>query len=381
MKLKQFLITLKNYTAIGLIALVFLEIAFQFSSFKSLQNLPGFNNLYKVSDRDKFGKSSCGSYLWKSQFIKRYESDSELINDTRLHNTHPTRGWTPKPNLSVTIDNIKYTTNQQGHRALKDYKPNPEQYTVLVVGDSYTFGNDTDDSFLWTNLLQAKDRRLNIINLGVGGYGLDQIYITLKESIKTYQPDLVIAAFISDDLFRMRFDFRDYKKPILKIKGDELIVKNTPIGSLEETYQEIKQELKWTTIPVLKLDDVIYNLSISCREVSYKLASKVFREMEEIAREEKADFLLTYLASHPEVENPNHTSYGEKVFRQFISEHEVNAFNTRPYFLEGNKAGKNYTGGHYQKSESILVGDIIYDKIKDSKSFQTFIADRVSPSP
>ncbi|WP_204104584.1 MULTISPECIES: SGNH/GDSL hydrolase family protein [Spirulina sp. CCY15215] len=381
MKLKQFLITLKSYTAIGLITLVFLEIAFQFSSFKPLQNLSGFNNLYKVSDRDKFGDSACGSYWWKSQFIKRYESDRGLIRDARLHDTHPTRGWTPKPNLSVTIDNIKYTTNQQGHRALKDYKPNPEQYTVLVVGDSYTFGIDTDDSFLWTNLLQAKDRRLNIINLGVGGYGLDQIYITLKESIKTYQPDLVIAAFISDDIFRMRFDFRDYKKPILKIKGDKLIVKNTPIGSLEETYQEVKQELKWTTIPFLKLDDVVYNLSISCREVNYQLPSKVFLEMLQIAQQEKADFLLTYLASNPEVENPNHTSYGEKVFQQFISENEVDSLNTRPYFLAGNKAGKNYGGGHYQKSESILVGDIIYDRIKDSKSFQTFIVDRVSPSP
>ncbi|MEM9541947.1 MAG: hypothetical protein AAGA60_20925, partial [Cyanobacteria bacterium P01_E01_bin.42] len=196
MKLKQFLDTLKSYTLIGLITFSFLEVAFQFSSLKPLQNLPGFNNLYRVSDRDRFGDSACGSYWWKSQYIKRYESNRGLMRDARLNDPHPTRGWTPRANLNVTIGDVTYTTNQQGHRALKDYEPNPQQYTVLVVGDSYSFGIDTDDSFLWTNLLQEKDRRLNIINLGVAGYGLDQIYITLKETIETYKPDLVIAAFI-----------------------------------------------------------------------------------------------------------------------------------------------------------------------------------------
>ena len=139
--------------------------------------------------------------------------------------------------------------------------------------------------------------------------------------------------------------------------------------------------MRWQTIPLLKLDDVIYNLSISCREVSYNLVSKTFLEMQKIARENGAEFLLTYLASFPEVENPDHTSYGEKVLRQFVAENSVNYLNTRPHFLEGNEQGQNYSGGHYQKAESILVRDIIYDKITNLDSFQTFIADRVSPSP
>ncbi|MBP0020999.1 MAG: SGNH/GDSL hydrolase family protein [Cyanobacteria bacterium SBLK] len=381
MKFKQFLDTLKSYTIIGLITFLFLEIAFQFSSLEPLQNLPGFNNLYKVSDRDKFGDSACGSYWWKSQYIQRYESDRGLMRDARLNDPHPTRGWTPRANLNVSIGDVTYTTNQQGHRALQDYEPNSERYTILVVGDSYSFGIDTDDSFLWTNLLQAKDKRLNIINLGVAGYGLDQIYITLKETIALYKPNLVIAAFISDDIFRMRFNFRDYKKPQLKIRGNELIVSNTPIGNLEETYREVKQELRWKVIPVVKLDDVLYNLSVSCREVSYKLASKTFLEMQKISIENEAEFLLTYLASSPEVENPDHTSYGEKVLQQFIIENPMTHLNTRPYFLEGNERGENYHGGHYQKAESSLVSNIIYDKITSLDSFHTFIADRIAPSP
>ncbi|MEM9543113.1 MAG: hypothetical protein AAGA60_26925, partial [Cyanobacteria bacterium P01_E01_bin.42] len=154
-----------------------------------------------------------------------------------------------------------------------------------------------------------------------------------------------------------------------------------PIGGLAETYREVKKELHWQVIPVLKLDDVLYNLSVSCREVSYKLASQTFLEMQKVATEKEAEFLLTYLASTPEVENPDHTSYGEKVFRQFIAENSVTHLNTRPHFLEGNKQGKNYSGGHYQKAESILVGNVIYDKITDLDSFQTFIADRIAPSP
>ncbi|MGK7924863.1 MAG: hypothetical protein AB4290_06330, partial [Spirulina sp.] len=111
------------------------------------------------------------------------------------------------------------------------------------------------------------------------------------------------------------------------------------------------------------------------------LASKTLLEMQKIALDRDAEFLLTYLASFPEVQNPEHTSYGEKVLRQFVAENPVNYLNTRPYFLEGNERGQNYSGGHYQQAESMLVKDIIYDKMMNLDSFQTFIADRVTPSP
>ena len=160
------------------------------------------------------------------------------------HLPHKTRGWTPKPNISLIKDGYRYTTNNLGHRALEDYTYDNDQYQILIVGDSYTFGVDTDDSCVWPNMLEALDNRLNVINLAVGGYGIDQMYITLRETISFYKPNLVIVAFIGDNIWRAMLDFRDYKKPKFDINGDTLVLTNTPIGSIEEVYKETFHEVR-----------------------------------------------------------------------------------------------------------------------------------------
>jgi hypothetical protein len=100
--------------------------------------------------------------------------------------THETRGWTPKPNLSVVVDGNNYTTNELGQRSLNSYSYNSQQYQILVIGNSLTFGIDADDSFIWPNMLQASDTRFNIVDLSVGGYGIDQMSLTLEETIDSY---------------------------------------------------------------------------------------------------------------------------------------------------------------------------------------------------
>ncbi|MDB9312308.1 hypothetical protein PN462_04265 [Spirulina sp. CS-785/01] len=374
--MKSFRKSLQTYSIITLITLGILETVFQVVQLKFLHQYEGLEHLYNISNRETYENAACDSGWWKWRFVQRYEAGKGLIKDDSLHRPHPSRGWTPQANLSVKINGNQYTTNSQGQRDLEDYQPNPDQYTVLIVGNSYTFGLDTDDSFVWPTLLENLDSRLNVINLGVSGYGLDQIYITLKETLQQYPPDLVIVAFISDDIFRMRFDFRDYKKPKLKIQNGQLKITNVPIKGLEQTYKEIKNELVWYDIPILKLDNVISNLKISCQEVSYQLASKVFRAMQRITKENNAAFLLTYLASFQEVETPDHISYGEKVFKQFVQEEKVAYLNTRPFFLARNQEGENYQGGHYQEAEARLVSQQVYQKIQNLPSWQNFLETR-----
>lgn len=367
---KRILGTLFSYGVIGLITLGLIEGILQLVQFKSIRSIEIAQKLYQLSNREEYLGRYCHSYIWKSNFIQTYEEHrKDFLNSGGLHVPHKTRGWTTKPNISVEIEKKQYTTNNRGHRSKKDYQKDESKYSVLIVGDSYTFGSDADDSYAWTNLLQQKDERLQVINLAVGGYGIDQMYVTLKEEIANYQPDLVMVAYISDDVFRLKYDFRDYRKPTLQVKGENLEINNTPIGGVEETYREIKVELQKQGIAILKIDDLLFNLKISCRYPSYSLFSKVMEHMEHLSHKESSQFLTVYLASGAEVEEESHKSRGEQVFERWASKNDIETLNTRPYFLQGS----SYQGGHYQQAEATVVSNAVYDKIMQLESWKKFI--------
>lgn len=375
---KSFVKTLRTYSLITLITLGLVESVLQIAQINSLHRYSAIAHLYKISNRETYPTRGCDKSWWQWLYMQQYEQNSAFLkSDQNMHRPHPTRGWTPIPNFSSQDRGDTYTTNQQGYRALTDYKPNPNQYTILIVGDSFTFGAEIDDAYVWPTLLQKQHSRFNVINLGVNGYGLDQMYITLKETITKYKPDLVITAFISDNIARMRFGFRDYKKPKLKINQGELEITNIPIQGFTETYQEAKKELSWYFIPVLKLDDLMSNLKISCGNGKYKLMRKVFLEMQNIAHQENAEFLLTYLPTETEIKNPDNRVSGEQLLNRFIQENNnVHILNTRLLFLKADQSFFVNTHqnqkGHYQKQETQFLSKIIYQEIQKLQSWKNF---------
>ena len=179
---------------------------------------------------------------WEKRFLERHANNEYVFGG--LHDPHPTRGWTPKKNFAKRIYGRDYTLNEHGYRSRRRYVDDPSKFTVLLVGDSFTFGISADDTEIWPVLLEERNPSLNVINLGVAGYGIGQMYITLRESIQTYRPNLTIAAFITDNLDRTLLSFRDYKKPRFVLVGDSLVLSNTPIGAVDETYEEVKRKYR-----------------------------------------------------------------------------------------------------------------------------------------
>jgi hypothetical protein len=321
------------------------------------------------------------SDYWKKRFIEAYERNTSdkhgLMHGTHL--PHKTRGWTPKPHLSLIRDGYRYTTNNLGHRALKDYAYDKDQYQVLIVGDSYTFGIDADDSCVWPNMLQAMDGRLNVVNLAVGGYGIGQMVITLRETIRFYRPDLVVVAFVGEDIRRAMLDFRDYKKPKFEIEGDRLVLTNTPVGSLEEVYRETFDEMRQKTFDLkyIKLDNVLNRLyaTINKRPVSdvayeNRLFDMLLEQMHDTAARAGADFLAVYLATGPEMWNQAHHSPEEAAFLDFVRKSGVEHINTREYFLQTNG---HYASGHYRAAEARQVSSLVYGKIERLAAFRQFV--------
>jgi hypothetical protein len=79
---------------------------------------------------------------------------------------------------------------------------------VVVFGDSFTATQDS--GVTWPNVLQDRlsdrlHRKVRVVNFGRDGYSLLQMFDLAAVKVPEWKPDLVIVAFITDDLNRARF--------------------------------------------------------------------------------------------------------------------------------------------------------------------------------
>lgn len=124
-----------------------------------------------------------------------------------------------------------YTINEYSYRG----KPIPikNKYgreNVVVLGDSYTFGAGVNDDEVYTAVMSKYlGEHFNVINLGVGGWGLTQQIRRYYEFGQLYLPKIVVLMFCGNDpkdnlknkvtiIDNGRFKFHDSKNTINWIK-------------------------------------------------------------------------------------------------------------------------------------------------------------------
>ncbi len=93
------------------------------------------------------------------------------------------------------------------------FKKEPDTFRIIVLGDSFTFGEGVyDPEDLYTALLQRrlnqryrdvyKNIKIEVVNLGVGGFTtLNELEFLMDTGIK-FQPNMVILQFLSNDTER-----------------------------------------------------------------------------------------------------------------------------------------------------------------------------------
>jgi len=98
-------------------------------------------------------------------------------------------------------------TNSIGLRDYEYGEKGENTFRILVLGDSFTFGAGVEFEETFVRQLETilreknRNRKYEVINAGVLGYGTDQEYYFLKEWGFKLKPDLVIVAFyIQNDL-------------------------------------------------------------------------------------------------------------------------------------------------------------------------------------
>lgn len=128
-------------------------------------------------------------------------------------------------------EGVSLRTNSEGFRNEVEVPVEvpPGKVRVLCSGDSFTLGYGVDDDHAWCRRLASLDDRVETVNLGQGGYGIDQSYLWYLRAGAGLQHDVHVFAFISEDFRRMQArDFLGFGKPVIALRDGKLFVENVP---------------------------------------------------------------------------------------------------------------------------------------------------------
>jgi hypothetical protein len=165
-----------------------------------------------------------------------------LADSHSLRGHHPILGWSPAPRSHTQ----EVTINSQGIRAEHEYSLDlpPNIIRVLTFGDSFTFGSDVVDDDTWESQLEARDPRLQVLNFGVGAYGVDQAYLRYLHEGVQFKAHVVIIGFMSENIYRNLNVFRPfynsaysnniYTKPRFVIEDGALRLLRNPLSTRED---------------------------------------------------------------------------------------------------------------------------------------------------
>ena len=132
--------------------------------------------------------------------------DGYYVKNTRVYQRqHPTRGRENVPSVDVVYGTPEFSTrvihDAEGLRVSELGPPDGERsYRVVAVGDSFTYGIGVEGSETYSARLEQLDPSLRVFNLGVAGYATSHALVTLREVGFPRKPDLVILAYLWNDL-------------------------------------------------------------------------------------------------------------------------------------------------------------------------------------
>jgi lysophospholipase L1-like esterase len=112
-----------------------------------------------------------------------------------------------RPNVRGVFRRTLYRTNSLGVRGPEySAEPEPGVFRIVVVGDSYTMGFGVEEDEAYVSVAQRLfserrlGRRVEIINLGIGGLAIGLIMKRLEGIGLAYRPHLVVYGFTPNDI-------------------------------------------------------------------------------------------------------------------------------------------------------------------------------------
>jgi hypothetical protein len=132
-------------------------------------------------------------------------------------------GWRMRPRHQFWGS---YRSNEQGFRANSDFDPSDARKKIVLTGDSFTFGFGVDYDKTYGAIIESQLSDTVVYNLGMPGFGLDQIWQSVRSQALPIKPNLIVVAFISPDFTRSEEAYRNvegFNKPTFMLHKGRLV--------------------------------------------------------------------------------------------------------------------------------------------------------------
>ena len=300
--------------------------------------------------------SSFESYLRKEKPIEigRWgEYPAIEINDNTVYSLIPNK----TTHLKYNNYNYLVKTNSLGFNSPDidlSIDKNSNTFRIFVLGDAFTMPEGMEFEKSYTRLLEQHlsvkypDKKIQVINGGVTGYGPNEMLLQLKHFIDTIDPDLVINQIFINEFEEINLT-KEKRRYYIGFKHISRIKK--VVG-----YSQLSIQIEKKIRAVLNNNDDNLNYSKSLLHlyekhsqfyndtVIYKL-DNFFSEIKNITSAYNSELLVMYVPGQIEVSQPEHVSYypehidinNSKLYslerpniliRELCDKHEINLFDT-----------------------------------------------------
>lgn len=158
--------------------------------------------------------------------------------------------------------------NEQGNIGIKNESWSADDFKILIVGDSFSsLPTGPNGAITWTDFFpgflgEFGGRRVAVKNYARDGYGILQMFHLALEMARRHKPDLILVAFISDDLWRNRF----YRSTTTIDKEERILTSPKPGNppSLQSATDVMmlnpKVTAQWCRLPPDEQEEVLQEL-------------------------------------------------------------------------------------------------------------------------
>lgn len=205
------------------------------------------------------------------------------------------------PGVDVRINRQRFRNDREFSRTVP-----PGRTRIVCSGDSFTFGYGVAHDDTWCQRLAALEPRVETVNMGLGGYGVDQAYLWYMRDGVELDHQLHLLAFIASDFRRMGSDrFMGYGKPLMAVRDDSLAIVNRPVP--RTSWFTRRRALHAETISRLNLVRLARKLpgldgrTVAPEEAEREaqrvrdVASRIFADLERVNREKGSRLVLVFL--------------------------------------------------------------------------------------
>ncbi|RIL07894.1 MAG: hypothetical protein DCC71_01445 [Proteobacteria bacterium] len=310
-----------------------------------------------LRDPDLYADASTDDDWWKLHH--RWGGRFELPSARQVD---PLLGWslprTPSNPLGVLRD--------------EPYRVDPRAPAILFYGDSFVRGMTP----MPERIPQRLEARLGgpaVYNYGIGGYGLDQIYLRFRASHASFERPFVLFGVMTDDIDRCVLRVRSGPKPYFELDGDALVLRGTPVDPdprawLERNPPSIASYFGALVTRKLRLLRAAGRPSESAygQERKRRLADRLLEAVVREARDRDLPLLFVFFYPRYELD---FVGWRERFLREAAARLAVETLDTKQVLLaeasrRGVPAHSFYEGGHPNALGNDLVAAALAERLR-----------------